>query len=146
MRREETLEALAQVDRELMETRLKHLMELRASNDLTGMLDYVAEDIVFDARGNWMAFPFSGPVKGKAMLARALVSISTQFENLGSTIHDILIDGERVAIRRTARLRHRGTSKTADIAIADFVRFREGLVSEVFEFADSSALERLGEI
>lgn len=146
MRSEETLGALAQVDRQLIETRVRHLLELRAANDLRGMLDYAAEDIVYDVRGDWMAFPFSGSVKGKAMVARALVSIATQFENLGSTIHDILIDGERVAIRRTARVRHRGTSKTADVAIADFARFRDGLVIELVEITDSLALTRLDEI
>jgi ketosteroid isomerase-like protein len=146
LRGKETLDASAPVDREFIEARLRRLMEMRAANDHRGMLEYVAEDIVFDVRGNWTVFPFAGPVKGKDMVARALMSIATQFENLGSTVKEIVIDGDRVAIRRTACIRHRGTSKTAYVDFADFIRFRDGLVIEFAEIADSVVLARLDEV
>lgn len=146
MQSEEALNALAEIDRDLIETRLKHLIELRAANDLRAMLDYVAEDIVYEVRGNWMALPQMGPIRGKANVARALISLTTQYENLGSTVHDLLIDGEHVAIRRTARVRHRGTNRVADIQIADFVRFRNGMVIAFHEVADTLALAQLDDL
>ncbi|MBB4196989.1 hypothetical protein CCR94_23540 [Rhodoblastus sphagnicola] len=145
MRGKEALDALAQVDRDLIETRLRLLVDLRAENDLRAMMEYAAEDIVFDVRGNWMALPSMGPIRGKANVARALISLTTQYENLGSTLHDLLIDGERVAMRRTARVRHRGTNRVADVQIVDFVRFRDGLVVSLSEVSDSLALARLDE-
>ncbi|MCW2273186.1 hypothetical protein GJ654_03630 [Rhodoblastus acidophilus] len=146
MRSKETLNALAEVDRQLIETRVRRLLELRAENNLRAMLDYVADDIVFEVRGGWMALPYSGPVKGKANVAKAMMCLMTQYENLGSTVHSLTIDGESVAIRRTARVRHRGTNRVADVDIADFVRFRDGLVIGLSEVADTVTLAELDEI
>jgi ketosteroid isomerase-like protein len=143
MRSEEALKALARVDRELIESRVELILGLRKANRLREMMDYIAEDIVYNVSGNWMALPFVGQVKGKANMARALVSIATQFENLGSEIHDLLIEGERVALRRTSRVRHRGTNRVADVAIVDFLRFRDGLVIELSEVTDSLKLTQL---
>jgi ketosteroid isomerase-like protein len=146
LRSKETLNALAEVDRQLIETRIRRLLELRAENNLRGMLEYLAEDIVFEMRGDWMALPYSGPVKGKANVAKAMMCLMTQYENLGSTVHSLSIDGENVALRRTARVRHRGTSRFADVELADFVRFRDGLVIGFTEVADTAALAELDEI
>lgn len=77
MRSKETLNALAEVDRQLIETRVRRLLELRAENNLRAMLDYVADDIVFEVRGGWMALPYSGPVKGKANVAKAMMCLTT---------------------------------------------------------------------
>ncbi|MCW2282421.1 ketosteroid isomerase-like protein [Rhodoblastus acidophilus] len=146
MRSKDTLNALAEVDRQLIETRMQRLLELRAENNLRAMLEYVAEDIVFEVIGDWMALPFSGPVKGKANVAKAMMSLMTQYENLGSTVHSLSIDGENVALRRTARVRHRGTNRVADVAFADFIRFRDGLVIGFSEVADTVTLAELDEI
>jgi ketosteroid isomerase-like protein len=90
-------------------------------------------------------FPFSRPVRGKAAATHALRGIFTHFESLGSEIHDIVIDGDRVAVRRTTRLRHRGTGRSEGIAVVDFLRFRDGLVTELTELLDSLAMARLEE-
>ncbi len=71
--------------------------------------------------------------------------IAVQFENLGSVVHDLVIDGDRVAMRRTSIIRNRGTGSSAEVDIADFIRFRDGLVVELTEIADSVALARLSE-
>ena len=145
MRSNETLNALAQVDRDLIETRVRRLLQLRRDNNLREVMDYVADDMVFDVRGSGMAFPHAGPVKGKANVARAFMSIATQYENLNSTVHSLIIDGEQVALRRTARVRHRGTNRIADVDVADFIRFRDGLVVALSEVVDSAVLARLDE-
>jgi ketosteroid isomerase-like protein len=84
-------------------------------------------------------------VSGKKMVAEALAMIVIQFEDLGSIVHDLVIDGNQVAIRRTVKLRHRGTGKVGEVDVADFVRFRDGLVVEFTEVADSMALAQLEE-
>ena len=116
---------------------------MRAAGDLRGMLELAAEDVVYNMRGNWAGFPYTRPVRGKKMVAEALAMIAVQFENLGSVVHDLVIDGDRVAVRRTAKIRHRGTGKVGEVDIADFVRFRDGLVVEFTEVADFMALAQL---
>jgi ketosteroid isomerase-like protein len=142
---DETLRKLGVLDRDLIERRVRALFEMRAAGNLRGMLEYVAEDIVFNVRGVWAAFPYAHPVHGKKLVADAIAMIAVQFENMGSVVHDLIIDGERVAIRRTARLRHRGTGKVGEVAFADFIRFRDGLIVEFTEVADSMSLAQLEE-
>jgi len=127
-------------DRVLMEQRIRALLQMREDGDLAGLLSYAAPDIVYDIRGNWAAFPFSEPVRGKAMTAQALKMIAMHCENLGNVVHGIVIDGDQVAVRRTATIRHRGTGKVGPVEISDFVRFRDGLVVELVESADPVAL------
>jgi len=94
-----------------MEQRIRALLKMREDGDLAGLLSYAAPDIVYDIRGNWAAFPFSEPVRGKAMTAQALKMIAMHCENLGNVVHGIVIDGDQVAVRRTATIRHRGTGR-----------------------------------
>jgi ketosteroid isomerase-like protein len=142
---EQALHKLGAVDRDLIVQRISKLLELRAKGELRAMLEFAAEDIVFELRGDWTAFPYSQPVRGKKALAEALTRVVIQFENLGSVVHDMVIDGDRVAIRRSAQIRNRGTGACAEVNFADFIRFRDGLVVEFTEIADSSALAGIGE-
>jgi ketosteroid isomerase-like protein len=140
---DETLHKLGALDRELIEARVHAILERRAVGDVLGMLDFATDDIRINIKGDWAAFPYQRPVVGKKMVAEALSMIAIQYENLGSVVHELIIDGDRVAMRRTAGIRHRGTGKAAEIEIADFLRFRDGLVADFFEIIDTAALARL---
>jgi ketosteroid isomerase-like protein len=143
MQSEETGRDLAALDRELIVQRVHALARMRTDGNMRGLLAHVADDIVYNVRGNWMAFPYPRPIRGKKNVGEALAMIAVQFENLGSVLHDVIVDGNRVAVRRTATMRHRGTGKVGDVDIADFILFRGGLVAEFTEIADSMALAQL---
>lgn len=143
MQSEQTLHKLGVLDRELIEHRVRTIFERRAEGDIPGMLEYAAEDISYNVCGNWTLYPFSHPARGKAAYAQALAAIAVMYENLGSIIHELLIDGDRAALHRTSKLRNRGTGQAITIDVCDFLRFRDGLVIEFSEYPDSAALERL---
>jgi ketosteroid isomerase-like protein len=145
MQSRKNLAEIASVDRDLFATRIHSMLDLCADGDLAGLMDYFSEDVTYQLIGNWNMFPFAKPVTGKAATAHALAAIFTHFESLGSTIHDMVMDGDRVALRRTTRLRNLGTGRSDDIAVVDFVRFRDGLVTELTELLDSLAMARLEE-
>jgi ketosteroid isomerase-like protein len=140
---EETIRKLGVVDRELIEKRIHAMARLHSDGNLRGMLDLVADDIVFNVRGNWLTFPYTRPIRGKKQVAETMAMIAVQFQTLGSVIHELVIDGDRVAVRRTAKIRHRGTGKVGEVDIAGFIRFRDGLVVELTEIADSAVLAEL---
>jgi ketosteroid isomerase-like protein len=145
MQSEEAARQLAALDRNLFEQRIRAMVQMHADGNLRDLLDFVAEDVVYNVRGGWITFPYSGPVRGKNEVAAAMAMISVRFQNLGSVIHDLVIDGERAAFWRTATIRHRGTGKTGEVDVVDFIRFRDGLVAEFTEIADSAALAELDE-
>ncbi len=143
MQSDATLATLGVLDREMIEHRIRTIFERRAAGDHPGIVEYMAEDIVFNVQGNWTLYPFSRPVRGKAIVAQALKMVEIMYENLGSTIHELVIDGERAALHRTSKMRNRGTGETRSVDVCDFLRFRDGLVIEFSEYPDSAAIARL---
>lgn len=141
----QNLARIATVDRELFEARVHYMLDLCAAGNLDGIVDYFSEDVTYQMIGNWSMFPYPGPVRGKAAAKHALAGIFTHFQSLGSTVHDIVVDGDRVAVRRTTVLRNLGTGRSDGIAVVDFLRFRDGLVIELTELLDSLAMAKLEE-
>jgi ketosteroid isomerase-like protein len=141
----QNLARIAVVDRALFDARIHQMLNLCSAGDMAGLMSFFSEDIAYRMIGNWSMFPFPGPVRGKAAVTHAFGNLFTHFQSLGSEVHDIVIDGDRVAVRRTTRLRHLGTGRSAEIAVVDFLRFRDGLVTELTELLDSLAMARLEE-
>jgi ketosteroid isomerase-like protein len=133
---------LCEVDRELIESRVRALVDLRAKGDLAAMLEYAAPDIKIHV-GSWRGYPFHAARSGKEDVAELGRAVIVAYENLGSTINELLIDGDSVALHRTARIRNRGTGKTIEVEICDFLKFRDGLVVEFREYPDTAAFARL---
>jgi ketosteroid isomerase-like protein len=144
MQSPQDLAQIADVDRELVDMRVHAYFELLAEGKtLDGLMEFFSSDVDFELIGNWSIFPQSGRLRGKDALAHALITIYTSVENLGSTLRDLVIDGDRIALMRSTRLRSYGTGRVGDIMIADFLRIRDGLVVEFTEVVDSLAIARL---
>jgi uncharacterized protein len=133
---------LSKIDRELIEVRVRALLDLRSNNNVLEMLKYVAPDVQYKV-GSWRAYPFHASRTGIEELAELGRAVVVAYENLGSTINELVIDGDRVAIQRTAKIRNRGTGKTIDVEICNFIRFRDGLVVEFSEYPDTVAFAKL---
>ena len=131
-------------DRALIEQRVRRILELRADGDIAGMLEFVAPDIVYTG-GTWRRFPMQGRHEGRRAVGDMVRQMNILFENLGSTINKLLIDGDRVAVHRTSTIRNRGAGAAVAVEIWNFVRFRDGLVVEFSEYPDTQAFASLGE-
>jgi ketosteroid isomerase-like protein len=145
MQSQDAIRKLAALDRELIEQRVRAMVRIHSEGNLRGVFEFVADDVVYHVRGGWITFPYSKPVRGKKEVAAAMAMISIAFENLGSVIHNLIIDGDKAAFRRSATIRHRGTGMIGNVDIIDFIRFRDGLVVEFNEIADAAALASLDE-
>ena len=139
MQSQELLRDLGALDREMIEHRVRLLIDRRADSDVEGMLDYAAPDIVCRSMGSWRFALFPRPVVGKAAVAETYRMLNIKYENLGSTVHEFLIDGDRVALHRSTTVRNRGTSEVFTFDVVNFVRFRDGLIVEFSEYPDAGA-------
>jgi len=139
------LARVAKLDRELVKTRVHQMLEFCSAGEMARLMSFFSDDISYQMIGNWSMFPFPGPVRGREAVTRAFGILFTHFQSLGSEVHDIVVDGDRVAVRRTTRLRHLGTGRAEGIEVVDFLRFRDGLVTELTELLDSLAMARLEE-
>ena len=142
MQSDDTQKKLSHIDRDLIERRIYELADLRARGDMAGMMRYAAPDIVIKC-GVHRDYPFHACREGKDAAGDLGQAVNIAYENLGSEITSLLIDGDRVALHRTATIRNRGTGKSIKIDICNFLRFRDGLVDEFSEYADTAAFARL---
>ena len=124
----QTARALTALDRDLIEQRVHAMYEARvlSPNDVVG-LEYFSDQIVFEVVGNPRIHQFCGQRAGKAAMLAALQSIRVELEITKHILHEIIIDGDRVAVRRTIRLRGRGTGRMHEVESLDRLRFQDGM-------------------
>jgi len=128
--------------RQRMEALVRRLIELRAAGDVDGLVAFAAPGIVFKT-GIGRAHPFHAEYRGVEACANLVRDVNVNYENLGSRLNKLLIDGDRIAIHRTARIRNRGTGRAVDVDMWNFVKFRDGLIVEFAEYPDTEAFARL---
>ena len=79
----------------------------------------------------------------KAAVAQAMRAITIDLEYIDYEIHELLIDGDRAAVHRTVTARNRGAGHPVTGGLWSYFRFRDGLIVEYAEYADSLGLAQL---
>lgn len=129
-------------ERAQIEAAIRAIFERRAAGDVAGMLENAADDIVYKMNG-WQGGAEQIVRYGKPALIELFREITVTLENIGSDLHEIVIDGPLAVLRRTSHIRHRGTNQTLSIEMCNFFTFQDGLIVEATEFADVAALRML---
>jgi ketosteroid isomerase-like protein len=128
----------AGLDREEILRRIELLAAQPADDgDFSVVRDFCAQDVVCEFVGDKSRIPYAGRHFGVDALLHILRAINIDFAQSEPQIDDVIIDGGRVALRRSVRWRHRGTGLEGRVDLADFVRFENGLIAELIEFRDS---------
>lgn len=122
---------------------VRKLFDLRAKGDVEGILEWFAPDFTYKACGEWTRPPYVPCQCDRETFAQSLRLVNVEYEELGSEIHELLIDGDRVAVHRTIRMRNRGAGAAVDLDEWDCFRFRERLVAEFAAYVDLAKLEKL---
>jgi ketosteroid isomerase-like protein len=81
---------------------------------------------------------FSARRKGKAAAHVYFSALEADWEMVHYTVHDIIADGDRVAVFGVCAYRNRKTGKTAETHVANRWRFKDGLAVEYFELYDTA--------
>lgn len=122
----------------------RRVMELgsfsRAGPDIDLIRRYCAPGVVSEFVGDRSVIFYAGRHRGIDALTHIIHSNNIDFEQVGCTTPEMVVDGTGVAARRTVEWRHRGTGRRGIVELADFVRFEKGLIVEIVEFRDSVAL------
>lgn len=127
------------LDREQTEKRIRLLFERWARGDIDGMIDCLAPDVAFPSNGFWTGVP--APLRGREQVANSLRRFGGALENIVSVLHEIIIDGDRAVVHRTAVGRRRDNGRRYQCDFIDFFRFRDGLVVEFSEYPDAAGVE-----
>ena len=129
--------------RKWMEHEAGDLFALRAKGDFEAMLARFAPDFIYNPRGDWTRAPLMVGRCDRATFAESLRQVIVEFEDLGGPTHELVVDGDRVAVHRTIRLRNRGAGEIADVDEWVCLRIREGLIVEMASYVDNGKAARL---
>ena len=87
--------------------------------------------------------PFAGEWHGRHQISDALRMIDSMFKVEDFFIEDILIDGDRGAIRWTALVTNRSTHEMVEVMVLDHIIFDENdQIISLTQFFDSAELRR----
>jgi ketosteroid isomerase-like protein len=117
----------------------------RARADHDAFLSFFHKDCRLTIVGQAPDYPFSGIYVGKSGVRALLQRIDGQVELTEGRILNLLVDGDRVALRRSVSVRHRGTAATIRLAVANLIRFRGGKVLSISEYIDTAWLKKLSD-
>jgi ketosteroid isomerase-like protein len=81
---------------------------------------------------------FSKAVTGKQAAVRYFAELRDAWQMVHFTVDQFIAQGDQVVMRGRCKFKSRLTGKTAESPKADFLRFRNGLIVEYFEFYDTA--------
>jgi steroid delta-isomerase-like uncharacterized protein len=98
--------------------------------------------------------PLPGTGADLAGLKEGVTQIRAAFPDIQASADDIIVEGDRLAVRSTLRATHEGdfigipaSGKKIEVSNYDFVRFEDGLAVEHWGVIDSAALmEQIGAV
>jgi ketosteroid isomerase-like protein len=119
--------------------RIYEIYKAYAEGQFELLLDSVIDDeIEFVSNAPSHAFPYFGRNKGKVALLAAWKASRADYEFLSYLPLLIVAEGDdAAAIVVTMRVRAKATDRVMSLTVADFLRFRGGLVVEFRQFMDS---------
>jgi ketosteroid isomerase-like protein len=131
-----------------IERRVEAVVQFSASGpDLELLRELCSPSIVCEFVGDRARIPYSGRHVGLQALVSIIRAIGVEFSQHHYETSQTLIDGGRVAMRRTVEWRHHGTGRRGLVYLADFARFEKGKLVELVEYRDSiKVLQMQGEL
>lgn len=112
----------------------------RQGPDVALFRQYCSPDVVCEFVGDRSKIFYAGRHRGIDALANIIRTVAMEFEQVGSTAPEMIVDGGALASRRSVEWRHRGTGRRGVVDLANFIRFEDGMIVELVEFRDNVAL------
>lgn len=116
---------------------------LAARHDHMKFLGFVHDDAVFTMTGAILDYPFGGVYRGRDNILDLLRRIDAEIEMSDHRILNLIVDGDRVGLRRSLRIRHHGTSASRRLVVGNVVTFRDLRIAELYEYVDTAWLKQL---
>jgi ketosteroid isomerase-like protein len=126
--------------------RVHELVRLRMAGDVPALLKLFHEDVELRYNCSKVGLFPPGQWSGHAALRENLRRTDIDYQPLDAEIQDILVEGDRTAVRWTSNWRHRATGRMFRMDMAHFLRWRGDRVAEMNEFIDHHAVSHTAEV
>ena len=127
-------------NRETMLDLIKRAYAARGRGDLEGLVTAFHLEAVFTLVGDRKALDVAGSVQGHRGLRETLGGFIATFQFVERQILTELVEGDRAAVHSRLVVRYNPTNTTRTTECLDLLRFQDGKIIELIEFADTALI------
>jgi ketosteroid isomerase-like protein len=127
-------------DRDETDRRIRAFYADRRRLGSAAIAKHCAADCELRIIGDPVLIPFARRHSGIEEVAALIAGIDMEFEMLNQDIVELLVDGDRAAVRWLSTSRHRGTGAWVSVEALDHLILRHGKIASVTEFFDTAAI------
>jgi len=127
-----------------LEQAIRSLYAARIKGDLDGTMKDLAEDAVFALNGRGTGVPaMSQDCCGKAAVRDVVEQLIQNWRFDDWKEASLLVDGDKLALRWTARVTFIPNGKSATTEVVDLITFRDGKIVEFRQSTDTATVMSL---
>jgi ketosteroid isomerase-like protein len=126
--------------RETMLELIRRAYAARGKGDLDGLMMAFHPEAVFTLVGDREAVDAAGSIHGQGALREALGGFIANFQFVERRILSELVEGDRAAVHSRLVVRYNPTNTTRTTDCLDLLRFQDGKIVELIEFADTALI------
>jgi ketosteroid isomerase-like protein len=126
------------MNRNEIETLVRKLYETRVDGDIDALSQLFAEDATFQIAGSPEYSMLASLAEGHETVMSLMRTIVDTFSLSDVKILDLLVDGDKAAVRWRATVHVMTTGQTVTTEIAAFVEIADGKVVSLIEFVDTA--------
>jgi ketosteroid isomerase-like protein len=127
-------------NRETMLELIRRAYAARGTGDLEGLMAAFHPEAVFTLVGDQKALEVAGSVHGYRGVRETLRGFIATFHFVERQILSELVEQDRAAVRSRLVVRHNPTNTTRTTEVLDLLKFRDGKIIELIEFADTALI------
>ncbi len=124
--------------------RVHELISVRMSGNIAATVKLFTDDAELSYNGRVGMFP-AGHWQGSQALGEHLRRTDIEYEPLDFEVRDVVVEGDRTAVRWTSHWRRRATGEVYCMDMAHFLRWRNDRIAEMHEFLDHHAPSRMAD-
>ena len=125
-------------NRETVLEPIRQAYAARERGDLDDLVAAFHPEAVFTLVGDRKALDVTGSVQGHRGLREALGGFIATFQFVERQILSELVEGDRAAVHSRLVVRHNPTNETRTTECLDLLKFQDGKIIELIEFADTA--------
>ena len=126
------------MNRDETEGFIRKLYAARVGADMEALSQAFADDAKFQNAGSPEHSMLAALAEGHESVMALIQTVVDSFELENFTILDLVIEGNKVAVRWRATVHRIGAGETFETEVADFIEIRDGKVASFIEFLDTA--------
>ena len=127
-------------NRETMLELIERAYEARGKGKLDDLLMAFHPEAVFTLAGDRRALEVAGSVDGHRALRETFGAFIATFDFVERQILSRLVEADRAAVHSRLTVRYRPTGETRTTEVLDLLKFQDGKIIELIEFADTALI------